>query len=182
MKKFFTFIIIITIFIFIFLIYSGLFTKVHVQEKTVGPHILVYQNHKGSYKAIGTVLNKVYRVLNKKFKIKATHGFGIFYDKPGTVKEELLRSEGGVILDSKYKDKIDAIRKKLKVKKYPSTKSVVVIFPYKNQVSYILGPIKAYPVIQKYMKKKGYKAAPALEIYDIPGRKILYSMPIRKKK
>jgi hypothetical protein len=48
----------------------------------------------------------------------------------------------------------------------------------KNQASIILGIIKVYPEMTKYMKAKGYRMAPAMEIYE--GDRIIYAFEIKK--
>jgi hypothetical protein len=58
---------------------------------------------------------------------------------------------------------------------------MVVEFPLKNSLSYMIGPMKVYPVIAKYMKDKGYNnEVPMVELYDMMAKKIYYIANITK--
>ena len=63
-----------------------------------------------------------------------------------------------------------------KVDSVPKGNAVVVELPIKNNISYMIGPIQAYPAISKYMQAKGYKPKLSLEVYDVPVKKIYYIM------
>jgi hypothetical protein len=58
----------------------------------------------------------------------------------------------------------------------PLANSVVVEFRAKSMFSYMIGPIKAYPVLNKYLKEKNYTVTTSLEIYDMPNKMIYYVM------
>ncbi len=173
---------VLLVLILFYLMNNGLLTSVKIIEKEIGPYTLVYGEHKGDYSKIVHVQKKIYETLAKDFKIKTTKGFGIFYDKPGTVPKEKMRSEGGCILEGKHntKENIKKIKEKLKVKEYPKVKSITVDFPLKSKMSIIIGTIKVYPKLNKYMTKKGYKPAPALEVYDLVKGRTLYTFPVKK--
>ena len=48
-------------------------------------------------------------------------------------------------------------------------------FPFTNPASILFGIAKAYPALNKYMKEnKIDDTTYAMEIYDIPGKKIIY--------
>ncbi|MEI8091522.1 MAG: hypothetical protein WCG98_04790 [bacterium] len=58
---------------------------------------------------------------------------------------------------------------------------VVVEFPYKNSFSYMVGPIRVYPVVNAYLKEKGYNTGVArTELYDVTAKKIYYIAEIVK--
>jgi len=42
----------------------------------------------------------------------------------------------------------------IKTTTLPAGTKIVVEFPLKNSLSYIIGPMRAYPVMAKYMKEK----------------------------
>jgi effector-binding domain-containing protein len=163
-----------------YLYYLGIFSSVVVQEKTIEPMKLVYRVHYGDYRQIGKVIDGVYASLEAKFKIKATKGFGIYYDNPKATETNALRSIGGCILEEKDYAKLPQIEKKFKISTMPSSKCVVIEFPYKQQLFIMAGIIKVYPELEKYLHKKGYKEAPVMEIYDTANKKIVYISPIRK--
>ncbi|HQP47106.1 MAG TPA: hypothetical protein PKX12_00140 [Spirochaetota bacterium] len=180
MKKIINAVIMVLAGFFIALIYSGLFSTVDISEREIGPFILVYQHHTGDYAGTGDIQNTIYQTLRKEFNVSATKGFGQYYDDPKKVPAEKLRSIAGCILEPEYRDRIPAIAKKYIVSEYKKTKSVVAVFPYKNQLSIFLGVLRVYPALDKYIQHKGYPFSPALEIYDLGSKKIIYSFPIQQ--
>jgi len=158
----------------------GMFSSIEIVEKDIGPYTLVYVDHVGPYSDTMKDFEKIDKTLRKDFGIEAEKGFGIYYDNPQEVAEEKLRCEIGSILDDKYSSKIESLKGKLKVKIYSKKKSITAEFPIKNGLSYMLGPMKVYSKFKEYMEPKGYKGAPALEVYDMPNKKIIYSFPIVK--
>jgi hypothetical protein len=62
----------------------------------------------------------------------------------------------------------------------PAASRVVVEFPYKNELSYVIGPARAYPVIMKYAKENKLAMKIAYEIYDTLEKKIYYIMEVAK--
>lgn len=59
--------------------------------------------------------------------------------------------------------------------------SVVIEFPLKNSASYIVGMIKVYPVLKRYLQEKGYNIqVPISELYDMAAKKIFYVVEITK--
>jgi len=163
---------------FIALIYSGLFSSVEIMEGDIGPYILVYQNHTGDYAGTGDIQNRIYQSLQKDFNVSATKGFGQYFDDPKKVPVEKLRSIAGCILEPEYRSLIPAIQKKYTIGEYGKTKSVIAEFPYRNQLSIFLGVMRVYPKLEEYITNKGYPFSPALEIYDLGRKKIIYSFPI----
>ena len=95
---------------------------------------------------------------------------------------EELRSEVGVILEKNDHGKIPLIRKRLKVRRFPKTKCIVAEFPFRTEFSVYIGIMKVYPVLQSYKLENKYRNTPVMEIYDIPGKRILYIAPVLKKK
>jgi len=59
----------------------------------------------------------------------------------------------GAVIDTKDISKL-ASNKDIKITKIASGTKIVVEFPLKNSLSYMVGPMRVYPVIAKYMKEK----------------------------
>jgi DNA gyrase inhibitor GyrI len=178
MKKVIIILLIIIAACFGFLVYSGLFATVSVTERVIGPYTLVYLDNTGPYSQSYKTHEKVHGVLKQDFSLDPQQCFGLYFDDPASVPEDKLRSEIGCVLDRSAKSKIPAIRGKLKIKEYAAQKSVVVEFPMRNMFSFMIGPMMVYKEMGRYMKEKGYKGAPALELYDGTARKIFYTMPV----
>lgn len=167
---------VVVIALLIFLAQNGFFTKVLVEEKEVGPYVLIYEEHTGDYAGMKDVTYRVYNKLLNEDKIMTTKGFGIYYDNPRNVPKDKLRSIGGCILDEKDYDKIAVLEKKYKIKKIEKQRSLVADFPFRNRMSIIMGIMKVYPEMNEYVSSKHYQFAEVMEIYDMPNKKITYVM------
>lgn len=162
------------------LAYYGAFSKINVTEQNMGPYTLVYMEYKGSYSNAGKICNAVFGNLSKQ-GIKSTQGFGIYLDNPQTVKAADLRSMIGCVIDKKDVSNLKDLLKGLKVMKFEKGNCVVAEFPIKGDLSYMIGAIKAYPELMKYIEAKGYKmTAPPMEIYNMQSSNIHFVVKINK--
>lgn len=163
--------------VFIFLIYSGLFSKVEIKEKEMESYILVYDEHIGEYKGTRDVQDRIYDKLLNDEGIETYKGFGVYYDDPKKVAKEELRSIAGCILEKKDYGKIEELKKKgFKIKESEQGEAICAQFPFKSPLSVLLGIIKVYPSMDKYVEEHGIDKKEIMEIYDIPNKKIIYFM------
>jgi hypothetical protein len=160
------------------LTYYGLFAKVSIVEQEVGDFWLLYEKHVGDYKDVGPVIDSIYSRLLGEDAIAPLRGFGLYYDDPKKVEKKNLRSIAGCILDNQDEDKIDYLKRNYTIKKFPASKSVIVVFPYKGIPSIFLGVVKVYPKLAEYLAQKKYPPVPVMEIYDRPSKKIVYVAPV----
>jgi len=177
MKLLFVIIVASAVFLTILVILGihGLFTKVKADIRKGGGEKAVLRAIKGDYKQCGKIMNEVYYSLLQNYRIETTLGFAVYFDNPKNTLKENLRSEAGCIIDSQYFDKIQELEKSFIVKNIEQKEYITVEFPYKGQLSVLLGIIKVYPVLEKEAQKKGYREdAPIMEIYDVPGKKTIY--------
>lgn len=165
MKKFIGILVVIIAVILLVLAYFGLFAPVKISEETAGSFWFVCAKYIGEYKNVGPVMDKLYNDL-KKDGIETARGIGIYYDNPEKVEKNKLRSVVGCILEKKDEGKISELGKKYNVQQYPASKIAVCRFSFKGAPSIIIGIIKVYPVLGKYMKEHNYQEAPFMEIYD----------------
>ncbi len=161
-----------------YLSYIGAFTNVVVTEKEMGPLYFVYVPHTGDYAKVGPVMNGVINRLASEFDIKAGRGMGIYYSNPKTTKTADLKSDIGCLLEKSDESKADAIMKKMKMKIMFQKKYYTAEFPMKNNMSIIMGVMKTYPKLSEYMKVRGYKPTPSIEIYEKD--KIIYAFEIKQ--
>jgi len=159
--------------------YMGLVFPLRVYEQKMGPYTVAYESFVGPYAETGPVFSKVYEAL-KAEGIETTRGLGIYYDDPAKVAAEKLRSDCGVIIEPKDRAKFNRVRRKFKVKWLPARESIVVEFPIRNMMSYMLGPIKGYPALMKHAEEKGYKFGMPYELYDEGQKKVFFVMEIVK--
>ncbi|MGF7056920.1 hypothetical protein [Brassicibacter mesophilus] len=170
-------ILLIIVGIMLFLNYVGFFLKIVIQEKEMGPYVLVYEEHKGDYKGIRKIQDNIYDSLLNKYGIETFKGFGVYYDDPKKVSKEELRSITGCILEESDYKSIDMLKENnFKVKKIKKQKSIVAEFPFKNTFSVIVGIMKVHPEINKFVEKNELNQKELMEIYDIPAKKIIYIM------
>lgn len=158
--------------------YLGMFSKPVAAEQKIGPYTFVYEEFIGPYKDSGSVFEKVYNVL-KENGIESTKGIGVYFDDPAKVEAEKLRSHCGAIIEEKDYNKLAQLEGLLKKGNLAQKDSIVVEFPKKGILSYMIGPMKCYPILAKYAKEKGYNISDkGIEIYDEPAKKIYFIFQI----
>jgi hypothetical protein len=170
-------IIILLIFAGLLVLYSWLggFKKVQFSIRETGGEVLIYESHIGDYKNVGKVIDKMYYALLNDEKVECFRGFGIYYDNPQKVEKSKLRADVGNILENPASEILTQLTPKYKIKTLDKQKYLVAEFPYKNQMSIIIGIMKVYPALNRYisdhnLSEEGY----VMEIYDVPGKKIIY--------
>jgi len=158
--------------------YIGLFSTPKVTEQTMGEYIYAYEEFVGDYKKTAPVFENVNKILAN-LGVKSTRGIGVYFDNPKEVPTDKLRSNCGSIIEEQDYPKVDTIATTLKIGKLNSGQSIVVELPLKNVISYMVGPMKAYPALMKYAQAKNFKTTLAYEIYDMAAKKIYYVMPVK---
>ncbi|MFV0417589.1 MAG: GyrI-like domain-containing protein [Dysgonomonas sp.] len=156
--------------------YYGGFKLITFEVKEAGGEVLVYEIVSGDYSQSPIYMDSVYSVLLNKFNIETTKGAGVYYDNPQQIEKSKLRSEIGCLLDAPIDStQMAEISRKFKVKTLPKTNYIIGEFPHKGMMSVLVGIMKVYPALTKYIEKNGYKdAGPVIEIYDVPQKKIIY--------
>jgi hypothetical protein len=153
--------------------YWGLFAKISISEKDLPAMTLVYEKYVGPYMETGKIIMKLSKDLAGD-NIVTKRAFGIYYDNPGKVAQDKLRSVAGSILEENDAQKASGLTR-YNVKEFPATKAIVAEHPYVSKMSIILGIMKVYPKLAKYMQTKGYgMQSQIIEIYDLPNKKIEY--------
>jgi len=162
--------------------YYGGFKKVNFQSSLQGGETLVYEELTGDYKQSAAVMDKIYNSLLNDEKIETFKGFGIYYDNPQEVEKNKLRSAVGCILEETDSIKLNELKKKYKIKTCPTDTYITTEFPFKGKMSVMIGILKVYPAMNKYIKENGLSEKGAvMEIYDTPNEKILYRKEIARK-
>ena len=172
-------VVVIVLLIIGFLAYMGFFSPIKAYESKMGPFTIAYESFVGPYAKTGPVFAKVHDAL-KAEGIKGSRGLGIYYDDPSRVPADKLRTDCGVVIEKSDLSKFNLVKAKFKVKKLAAKDSLVVEFPLRNALSYMLGPIKAYPALTNYAKEKNYQMAMSYELYDEAQGKIFFVFVIAK--
>lgn len=157
-----------------YLSWAGLFTEIKISEEKAGPFFLAYDVSVGPYKKSADVMDRIYNTLLGEKGVSATTGFGLYYDKPGTVPEEKLRSIAGCIVEKEYQNKLLAPSPKFRTGSLPESNAIVARFPYKGKVSVLIGVFRVYPELSRYMSEKGVAPGPVMELYDVKNGTISY--------
>lgn len=157
-----------------FLGWAGLFSEIRITEEKTGPFIVAYDVCKGPYRKTAGIMDKIYNTLLGEKGVAATRGFGLYYDKPGTVADEHLRSIAGCIIEKEYENKIQGRNLKFRTGIIPESNAVVARFPYKGKISVLIGVMRVYPELNRYMSEKKLPMGPVMEVYDVKNASISY--------
>lgn len=160
-----------------FLVRSGLFAEIKITKEKVEPIMFAYNVSIGPYKKTAAVMDRIYDTLLGEKGVPTTRGFGLYFDKPGTVPDEKLRSIAGCIIEKEHQSKLLAPSKKFGTGIIPETNAIVARFPYKGKLSIILGVSKVYPELEKYLAANKINSGPVMEIYDSEKSIISYIIP-----
>jgi effector-binding domain-containing protein len=160
--------------IMIYANYSG-FSNLSFKVQKTGGETLLYRELTGSYSQTNDAIIKIKYDLKNDFKIEPTKEFGMYFDNPRKVEKSKLRSEVGCILENSDTSRVFWLKAKFNVKVLPVKEYITAEFPYKGKMSVMIGLMKVYPALMKYVKANNYaQAGPIMEIYDLPNNKILY--------
>ena len=179
-KAFLIFLSIVALLVLGTLYYHDFFSSPQVVEKEMGPYIVVTKRFVGAYYKVGPTMDEVDGWLREN-GIESTKGVGLYHDDPAEVEESELRSDVGNIVENVDEEVLIKIKEKFEVREIPKTKSAVIEFSIKSPLSYMIAPMKAYPVLTQHWIEKGYAVTESdvgIEIYDIPGKVTSYMFSI----
>lgn len=155
--------------------YYGGLAKIHMKVEDLGGEMIVYKEVKGDYKQTKPVTDEVYNYLLNELKIETYKGIGIFYDDPKIVAKEQLRSEIGCVIESKDIERLNENNCTYAIKTLPVKSAIVTELPFKGLISILIGIVKVYPAIRKYIDEHNLANGGYLvEVYDIPNQKTVY--------
>lgn len=159
----------------LFLGYMGFYRNIEPVERAEGGFFVVGLDIVGPYSKVGQHMKKI-NIELKELGISSSKQIGVYYDSP-EIDSNKCHSLVGVILETK--EVIGLKEKDLKgfrIDSIPLRKALVIEFPLKNKLSYMLGPVKVYPAFSKYMKEEKYTGVLSFEVYDGEKNKITYVM------
>ncbi len=163
--------------------YFGGFRKIRFRREKQGGETGVYRHAVGDYSKSGEVVNDVYHRLLDGEKIPTAKGFGVYYDNPKKVEKSRLRSDLGCLVEGLDAGQVKTLEEKYDVMTLPEGDYIVTEFPYKGRMSVVMGVVKVYPALEKYCRAAGIPdESPVTEIYDVPGKKIVYRKQVDASK
>ena len=165
----------------LFIYYGGL-RRVDFSIAKQGGETLVYVEQTGDYSKSAGPIDKMYYSLLNEEGIETFRGFGIYYDNPRKVEKNRLRSEVGNILEDPYPAILEKLEGRYNIKTLPEKEYIVTEFPYRGKLSIMMGIMKVYPAMNRFVKENGFdEDGWVMEIYDIPGKKIVYRKEMVKR-
>lgn len=156
--------------------YIGLFDSMQLEKKNFSMKIVAGINFKGSYQQIGPVMGFVDSALNQ-IGISSPLGFGIYYNDPNTTPEEDLESFVGKVIEEEHLERVEEIKALgLDVDTIPSGEVLTASIPIRSQMSYMLGPVRAYPALEQMALDSAENVTLVFEFYNLRTQKIEYNL------
>lgn len=157
--------------------WSGAFNKAVVTHEERGPYKIICLPHTGSYRGVSLKILRVHELLVESGKVPETSlgtPVAIYYDNPGKVAEEKLRSKGGYIVLADLPENILDSDKELEIIDIPRRDTVTAKFTGHPS----LAAAKIYPPMSKWMTENGFEPdGPAVELYQT--RHVETEIPVR---
>eukprot|EP01025_Chloroclados_australasicus_P027178 TRINITY_DN2697_c0_g1_i4.p3 TRINITY_DN2697_c0_g1~~TRINITY_DN2697_c0_g1_i4.p3 ORF type:complete len:215 (-),score=16.38 TRINITY_DN2697_c0_g1_i4:221-865(-) len=170
----------VVIVIIYFLKKNGVFKKAKVQDKVIGPYLVVYKNNVGAYAKICGVFQEVQRLCSSMgWDEKRGKMCGVYYDNPHEVESSKCRcSVGAVWAENKTMDELQKMKQELQafapfqktglqVAIFPRSETYAVEFPFCSMMSLMIGIHRAYIILKKHLEKQEpIKNCSSFELYD----------------
>ena len=148
-----------------FLYYIGFFMNLEVKEGMEGGYLLGGFYHMGPYEEVGETFMKA-KAAADSLGFPTDTLIGCYFDDPNTVAADSLQSFIGAVVasgDFSYVGNIDPGH--LEIHAIFEGEALYVDFPFKNDLSMIVGAIRVYPFLTKEAEKRGFETGQVYEIY-----------------
>jgi hypothetical protein len=152
------------------LAYFGAFIRVTIEERAVGPFLLVYKELAGvDRSAIRDITDELKQRLEQA-NIPIVHPFDVFYP-PNEGPNEI-----GFIVPLESQAAAESLGAGVRVREIPRQACMVARFPWRHAASFIVGYLRVDPALRRHRGRRGYAEAPAFAMNE--GRTIVYMQPI----
>ncbi len=153
--------------------YLGVFSRIEIEEREVGPYSLVYREMQGTdLQQVGAITSGLESLLEQN-GVTARRPFDIFYPK------DARPNEIGFVFTARLADetrvRLASVQGVL-LRELPRQRALVTRFPWRSRLSFLVGYMKVDPALRAYRQKAGYKDAPAYALNE--GRTIAYMQPV----
>ncbi len=156
----------------------GAFVPLKPETQTLEPMWIAYNTHSGPYQLIGPVCDGVCSAVNDLCGAAPELGFGLYFDNPRQVAKDQLRSLGGCILPTDKAEGLMNTPLPFRMSLLPGGRAVVVRFPFRGRMSIMVGAMRVYPALGRYVTEAGLPEGPMMEIYDMNAGEIRYVRPL----
>lgn len=152
-------------------VYMGVFRRVSIDEREVGPFTLIYREVPGtSMKRARQVTGDLVAVLEAR---------GVANRVPLDVfHPDDRQSESGFAVEAAASRLVAVAESGVQIKEMPRQRSLVTEFPWRNPLSFVVGYLKVDPALARYRARHGYVKTEALALND--GSTIRYIQPVRE--
>jgi hypothetical protein len=160
--------------------YMGGFAQVSIERGSYGPADIVYTTHRGSYSGLGDSWE---RFQSEWEAAGATEcdSLAVYLDSPQETAEEDLRSILACRIDTASQADRAALESAFPSFTIPQSDALLATHPYKNYLSFMVGPVRVYPAMEKRMADDGLEASIAIELYGrntAPMTEVGFAVPV----
>ncbi|MEO1015596.1 MAG: hypothetical protein AAFX08_10460 [Pseudomonadota bacterium] len=146
-----------------FYAYLGGFSNVEASRGSFEETEIIFAVHKGPYQQVYRAWES-FDAAREEVGLEACDGLSVYLDGPETPREE-ARTVIGCGIDNVTEDLKEALRARFPSTVLPSAEAMTATFPYKNPMSFAIGPMKVFPVLQERMAAEGHEASLGIETY-----------------
>ncbi|MEO1136461.1 MAG: hypothetical protein AAFW68_07610 [Pseudomonadota bacterium] len=147
--------------------YLGGFRTIQIEKDAFGPAEIIFSTHVGPYPEMGESWRR-FQAEWEDAGLDACNSLAVYIDPPGTPPEE-LRSILGCRIDALPETEKAELREQFPTFTLPRTQAYVAVFPYKNFLSFMFGPMKVYPALQKRLEEENVTPPVGIETYGVEG-------------
>jgi DNA gyrase inhibitor GyrI len=154
----------------------GIFDQMKLEQRQQPAYVVAGINFKGSYQQIGPIMAGVDSSL-RSIGINCEKGFGIYYNDPNVTPEADLESYVGNVIEGEQLERLSDIEKlNIQIDTIPSGLAWVASLPIRNQLSYMIGPVRAYPALEQAVNDSADVVSLVYEIYNVAAEEAHYVM------
>ena len=147
----------------------GVFSKVAIAERPIGPYTFAYRELPNANPAdVGRVTGELANELSAA-GAKDLHPLGV-YKPDGSAQIGVAVGEG--------EEKLVALPD-VKLRKLEAERGMVAEFPFRMPLSFVVSYLKVNPAFERYREAQGYEIEPAWVLLD--GGTIVNMMPIERR-
>ena len=167
MKKFLIVVVFILLVAVLYLAMNGAFSSIVVKEDSMPGYRIVGIEHRGPYEKIGDSFNRIHELADS-YGVPVKM-IGVYFDNPEKVPSDSLRSIAGIIVSENDSVKLSREGSIVNFSIPPGT-AAVTDFTTEGKIAMIIGAMKSYPALTKYMEASG-KADSIQFVYEVYSEK-----------
>ena len=149
----------------------GVFARVAIEERDVGPYRFVYRTlHGADPRQVGRITDEIAHALDE-VGIRDRQPLDLFYPEGASEPSQI-----GFAIGERDAEKLPALDDSLLQRTLPAARSLVARFPWKHPASFVVGYFKVAPALRRHREAHGYRDGASFTLNR--GDTILYVQPI----